>query len=261
MSRNIKLLIAFDGSNYRGWQRQPNGATVQGELEKRLSILCGETISLHGAGRTDAGVHALGMVAHFHTATTFPVVAFFKGLNSRLPHDIRILQAEETHSFFHSRYDTLGKTYRYDFFTGATQSPLSRLYQAHAPGAFDPIRLQTGLESIVGTHDFSSFERVGSRDTGAINGRGAVRTIFRASCFPLLTCSNCWSIRLTGDGFLRQMVRILAGTLIEIGQGKRSVDELRTILTAKDRTQAGPAAPACGLFLEKIYYTPDTIPF
>ncbi len=262
MSRNIKLLIAFDGSNYRGWQRQLNGVTVQGELEKRLSVLCGETISLHGAGRTDAGVHALGMVAHFHTETTIPVVAFFKGLNSMLPHDIRILQAEETHSTFHSRYDALGKTYRYDFFTGAIQLPLSRLYQAHIPGTFDPNRLQTGLEIIVGTHDFSSFERAGSRDTTATHGRGAIRTIFHARCFPQVTCcANCWSIRLTGDGFLRQMVRILAGTLIEIGQGKRSIDELSAILAAKDRTKAGPTAPACGLFLEKIYYQTSAISF
>lgn len=254
MLRNIRLLIAYDGGNYRGWQRQRQGATIQGELERGLARLCGEPITLHGAGRTDTGVHALGMVAHFHTKTTIPVVAFFKGLNSMLPQDIRILQAEEAPFDFHSRYNALGKTYRYDFFTGAVQWPVVRLYKAHLPGTFEPERLSAGLRIITGTHDFSSFERTGSRDRNAVGGRGGVRTLFYASCSPQLGCADCWSLRLTGDGFLRQMVRIIAGTLIEMGQGKRPVDELTAILAAKDRSTAGPTAPACGLFLEKIYY-------
>ncbi len=254
MSRNIRLLIAYDGGNYRGWQRQPQGETVQGELEKKLTLFCGEPISLHGAGRTDAGVHALGMVAHFHTTTAFPVVAFFKGLNSMLPHDIRILDAEEAADDFHSRYSALGKTYRYDFFTGPVQLPSTRLYRAHLPGTFDPARVAAGLELLIGTHDFSSFECTGSRNKNIIAGRGAVRTLFQVSCFPQLGAADCWSLRLTGDGFLRQMVRILAGTLIELGQGKRPPEGFAAILAAQDRSKAGPTAPACGLFLERLYY-------
>ncbi len=254
MSRTIRLLIAYDGGNYQGWQRQRHGQTVQNILEKRLTLLCNESVTLHGAGRTDTGVHALGMVAHFQTITAIPIIAFFKGLNSMLPRDIRILQAEEAPQDFHSRFSALGKTYRYDFFTGALQLPSDRLYRAHLPGTFDLDRLSSGLESIIGTHDFSSFERTGSRDKNAVNGRGAIRTLFYASCFPQLGCADCWSLRLTGDGFLRQMVRIIAGTLIEIGQGKYPSDRLAGILAAKDRTKAGPTAPACGLFLEKIYY-------
>lgn len=254
MSRNIRLLIAYDGSNYRGWQRQRQGETIQGELEKKLTLLCGEPITVHGAGRTDAGVHALGMVAHFHTTASFPVAAFFKGLNSMLPRDIRILGAEAVAADFHSRYSALGKTYRYDFFTGAVQLPSARLYRAHLPGTFDLGRLETGLATLIGTHDFSSFERTGSRDKNASEGRGAVRTLFQASCFPQLGCADCWSLRLTGDGFLRQMVRILAGTLIEMGQGKRPPEEITALLAAQDRRLAGLTAPACGLFLEKIYY-------
>jgi tRNA pseudouridine38-40 synthase len=219
-----------------------------------LSVLCTEPITLHGAGRTDTGVHALGMVAHFHTRATIPVVAFSKGLNALLPLDIRILAVEETDSTFHSRFNALGKTYRYDFFTGEVQPPCSRLHRAHLPGAFDPHRLVTALQLLVGTHDFSSFERSGSRDKSAATGRGAVRTLSAITCTPHLGRSNCWSIRVTGDGFLRQMVRILAGTLIEIGRGSRDPEEIRAVLAARDRRRAGFTAPACGLYLEQLYY-------
>lgn len=256
MSRTIRLLIAYDGGNYLGWQRQRLGMTIQGELEKRLTALCGEPVTLHGAGRTDTGVHALGMVAHFQTTTSIPVLAFSRGLNSMLPGDIRILAAEPAPNHFHSRFSALAKTYRYDFFTGEVIPPYLRLYRAHLHGSIAPNRLHAALQAITGTHDFSSFERAGSRDKNELSGRGAVRTIFAASCFPQLGQEECWSIRITGDGFLRQMVRILAGTLIAIGQAKNPPHAMARILAAQDRTQAGLTAPACGLFLEQIYYAP-----
>lgn len=255
MSRTIRLLIAYDGGNYCGWQRQRQGeSTIQEVLELRLSHLVGEPITLHGAGRTDTGVHALGMVAHFSTRAAIPVAAFFGGLNSMLPADIRILAAEEAQLDFHSRFNALGKTYRYDFFTGHVQPPCTRLHQAHLPGPFNPTRIAGGLELLLGTHDFSSFERSGSRDKTAIGGRGAVRTLNALSCTPILGQPDSWSIRVSGDGFLRQMVRILAGTLIEIGLGKQDVSILPEILHARDRRRAGFTAPACGLYLERIYY-------
>ncbi|MCL2789200.1 MAG: tRNA pseudouridine(38-40) synthase TruA [Desulfobulbus sp.] len=257
MHRSIRLLIAYDGSGYRGWQRQRQGEpTIQKELEIQLSDLCRQPVTLHGAGRTDAGVHALGMVAHFHTTTAIPLAAFSKGLNALLPKDIRILGAEEAPLDFHSRFSALGKTYRYDFFTGPVQLPANRLYQAHYPGSFVPEQLGPALAALVGTHDFSSFERSGSRDKMASEGRGAVRMLTRVSCIPVLDRADHWSIRFTGDGFLRQMVRILAGTLIEIGQGQRQAEEIPAMLAAQDRTAAGHTAPACGLFLEEIQYAP-----
>lgn len=258
MLRTIRLLLSYDGSRYQGWQRQIEGPTIQGALEEGLAVLCGQPVTVHGAGRTDAGVHALGMTAHFLTCTTIPLAAFCKGLNSLLPSDIRVLKAEVPDRHFHSRFSALAKTYRYDFFTGPILSPCRRLYTAHLPGPFDCTRLAAALDTLVGTHDFSSFERAGSRDRLATSGRGAVRTLFRASCFPRACAEpGHYSIRLTGDGFLRQMVRIIAGTLIEIGQGKRLPETMTAILAACDRTHAGQTAPACGLFLEKIYYTAD----
>ena len=254
MARTIRLLIAYDGGDYQGWQRQLNGPTIQGEIERGLATICGLPVTLHGAGRTDAGVHALGMVAHFHTHTAIPLIAFTRGLNSLLSKDIRILRAEEAEPGFHSRFSALGKAYRYDFFTGEEQLPCSRRYIAHQPGRFAADRLREPLAALVGTHDFASFERTGSRDKEAESGRGAVRTIFSADCLARPE-PDCWSIRLVGDGFLRQMVRIIAGTLIEIGQGKRPPDTIPAILAARDRTKAGLTAPACGLVLETIFFT------
>lgn len=253
--RNIRLQIAFDGSSYCGWQRQLNGETIQGVLENRLSRMCDARISLHAAGRTDAGVHALGMVANFHTKGTVPVEAFHRGLNSMLPADIRIIEALEVDAGFHSRYSAVAKTYRYDLFSGILQLPQTRLYVAHLPGPFDPEKARSGLAVITGTHDFSSFERSGSRDMTRTDGRGAVRTIFSSSCTPCPDQDDCWSFSFTGDGFLRQMVRNLVGTLVEVARGKISTDGISQILAAKDRNLAAASAPACGLFLEKVHYS------
>ncbi|PID72429.1 MAG: tRNA pseudouridine(38-40) synthase TruA [Desulfobulbus propionicus] len=254
MQRTIRLLISFDGTNYHGWQRQHNALTVQEVIEQQLAIICKKPINLHGAGRTDSGVHALGMVAHFHLDLPIALAAFDKGLNSMLPKDIRILKAVEERADFHSRFSALGKTYRYDFFTGEIQTPISRLYAAHFPGFFSLESVNTALDILTGTHDFSSFECAGSRDIYREGGRGAVRTIFKATCTPHSFYPEFWSISLTGDGFLRQMARIIAGTSIEIGQRKRDAQSMLEILQAKDRKAAGLTAPAHGLFLEQIYY-------
>jgi len=258
--RNIQLLIAFDGTAYKGWQRQKNAPTIQGTIEKKLARLCNEPILVHGAGRTDAGVHALGMVAHFHTTVSHPLTTFSRGLNSMLPNDIRIVKAMEMAENFHSRYDAVGKTYRYNFSTAKLMLPTRRLYEAHLPGPFDLKSCQECLKSITGTHDFTSFEATGSRDKTQKKGRGAVRTIVQAQCSPIQGEPEHWSCTISGDGFLRHMVRNIIGTLREIGSGKKSVQDFSAIVTARNRHHAGPTAPACGLFLERIYYSASEIP-
>ncbi len=255
MQRVIRLELAYDGTAYCGWQRQRQGeVTIQATLEECLEIICGHPLCVHGAGRTDAGVHAEAMVAHFLTTVAHPLAAFSKGLNSLLPQDIRILSAQEAEADFHSRFSACSKTYRYDFFTGAVMPPARRLYLGHLPGHFQAEPARQALEKLLGSHDFSSFERAGSRDPDAVSGRGAVRTIMHASCQPMAGLPGGWSLRLRGDGFLRQMVRIIAGTVIEIGQEKRVADSMVAILAAKDRKAAGQTAPACGLFLEQVDY-------
>ena len=252
--RNIRLLIAYDGTNFCGWQRQRNGPSIQGALEKKLTVITREPVQVNGAGRTDAGVHAQGMVANFSTGVTMPASAFVKALNSMLPKDIRILEAEEAALDFHARFSAKGKAYRYDFFTGAMQTPLERLYRTHFPCSFMPDNVQASLDFLVATHDFASFEAVGSRDRTRTTGRGAVRTLFQAQCLTDPARPEHFSLRFSGDGFLRHMVRNLAGTLIRVGTGRLSAEQFVAILEAQDRKEASPTAPACGLFLEKVHY-------
>ncbi|MGX9726654.1 MAG: tRNA pseudouridine(38-40) synthase TruA [Candidatus Electronema sp. VV] len=255
--RNILLRVAYDGTDYCGWQKQENGPTIQGLLEDALARITKEATEVNGAGRTDAGVHAEGMTANFHTGAAMPTAAFQRALNSMLPKAVRIFEAAEAAPDFHARFSALGKTYRYDFFTGAVQLPAERLYRAHAPCVFMPGRVQPCLELLIGSHDFSSFEAVGTRDRSKTEGRGAVRTIFRAECVADPVRPEHFSFRFSGDGFLRCMVRNLAGTLLWVGAGKLSHEQLANILAAKDRRQAGPTAPACGLFLEQVEYPPQ----
>jgi tRNA pseudouridine38-40 synthase len=252
--RNIRLLIAYDGTNFCGWQRQHNGPSIQESLEQQLTRITKSTVEVNGAGRTDAGVHAQGMVAHFFTKVTMPASAFVKALNSMLPKDIRILKAEDAPLDFHARFSAQGKSYRYDFFTGSIQSPIERLYRTHCPCAFVPDRLQASLDMLLGSHDFASFEAVGSRDRNRNDGRGAVRTLFQADCLAAPDRPEYFSLCFTGDGFLRHMVRNLAGTLIWVGSDRLNTEQFRAILEARDRKQAGPTAPACGLFLEQVHY-------
>jgi tRNA pseudouridine38-40 synthase len=171
-----------------------------------------------------------------------------------LPKDIRILEAEEAAPDFHARFSAKGKTYCYDFFTGAIQSPVERLYRTHFPCSFIPDRVQPSLDLLLGTHDFSSFEAVGSRDRTLTTGRGAVRTLFLAQCRADPARPEHFSFRFRGDGFLRHMVRNLVGTLFQVGTGRLSIEQFAAVLTAKDREKAGPTAPACGLFLEQVHY-------
>ena len=250
-TRTIKLTISYDGTNYCGWQKQSNTISIQEEIENRLSIILTAKIVVHGAGRTDAGVHAIGMTAHFQTKKSFSPTALAKSLNSMLPADIRIVECEEQEADFHSRYNATGKTYCYYIYTGKVQPPTQRLYAIHCPHDLNIDAMQQCLEILTGTHDFSSFESTGSRDKSITTGRGAIRTITHLS---LAHEENSLQITIQGDGFLRHMVRNIVGTLLDVGRGRKTTEEFRSIFGARDRSEAGAKAPAHGLFLNKVYY-------
>jgi tRNA pseudouridine38-40 synthase len=250
--RNIKLTIAFDGTEFSGWQKQLNAPTIQGELEKVLGTITNGSVILHGAGRTDAGVHALGMVASFETDSLITLPELFRGANSILPAAIRILKIENAAPDFHARFSTTSKTYLYSIETGAIQSPLHRLYAVHIPQNLAVETMQQCLDLITGTHDFASFEASGSRDKSITTGRGSVRTLHKA----ILTepGENTLQFEVSGDGFLRHMVRNIVGTVLEVGKGRKTVEEFQIILEAKDRSKASATAPAHGLFLKAVHY-------
>lgn len=250
--RNIKLVIGYDGTEFSGWQRQKHDRTIQGEIEQRLTLMTGEQIDLHGAGRTDGGVHAEGMVANFLCDSTLPCRDLFRGLNSLLPGAIRIYRVEEAEPDFHARFSAIGKQYQYTIYTGLVQPPQLRLYSLHITGKIDTMAIDDCLRLIEGSHDFSSFENSGSRDKSNCSGRGATRTISKAELIMPLPCRLIF--QFTGDGFLRNMVRNLVGTLLEAGRGKFPPEKFGEILAAKDRTMAGPTAPAHGLCLNTVFY-------
>ena len=248
---NIRLLIAYDGTAYAGWQRQALLPTIQGVLEEKIALMAKATISLHGAGRTDAGVHALGMVANFHTPANIPCLGWVKGLNSMLPEDIRIRNAEVVDPEFHARFRAQGKVYAYQFLSLPILLPHHRLYYANIPGTLDLSLMAEAMSTLVGEHDFTSFEASGSRDLTLAGGRGAVRRIMAANLERL---GEGWAMVIHGDGFLRHMIRNIAGTLFEVGLGKRTLADFRETLAARDRGRAGMTAPAKGLFLREVFY-------
>jgi len=251
--RNIKLMLAFDGTNYAGWQKQKSAKTIQGIIEDKIHVMTGEKVCLHGSGRTDAGVHALGMVANFQTSSDIPCEGFLKGINSMLPVDIRLLQVTDADPDFHARRSARAKTYQYSITTGAVQMPTKRLYAVHVYEELDVKAMEQGLLLLAGTHDFSSFEAAGSRDPNLKTGRGAVRTLLEAGCKKDRTADRL-IFTFTGDGFLRHMVRNIVGTILAVGKGRITPESVLEILATKDRGAAGPTAPPQGLILKKVHY-------
>jgi len=252
--RNLLLKLAFDGTAYAGWQRQKDQPTIQAAIEEQLAVMTGEAVVLHGAGRTDAGVHALGMTASFKTEVAIPPEGFRKGLNSLLPEDIRVLDVTEKTVDFHARISARGKSYLYYLTAGDLALPTNRLYCHHLsqPLHTDPMR--SCLELLIGEHDFACFEASGSRDPEYTGGRGAVRNIFRAELVTVEGVQQSLVIEIAGDGFLRHMVRNIVGTLLEAGAGRMSVNDFRKVMAGTDRNAAGPTAPARGLVLKEVYY-------
>ncbi len=244
--RNIKLTVQYDGTNYAGWQIQPNVQTVQGVLKSAVETLVDHKVKLNGASRTDAGVHALGQVAAFKTEKTHSINVIKKGLNALLPEDIRVVNVEEVPLSFHPRFDAKGKTYRYRFFLGDVVPPFERFYCYQVRGKVDLEKMIKATGFFIGEKDFSSF-----RDS-MCTAKNPVKKI-KVSKFNLLN-NGFLEYIITGDSFLHHMVRNIAGTLLWIGKGKISLDTLPLIFEKKDRRLAGPTLDAKGLFLEKVFY-------
>ncbi len=240
--KRVRLTVAYDGTNYHGWQVQNNGITIESELNRCLSELLQEPVRVIGASRTDAGVHALGNVAVFDTSARMPAEKISYALNQRLPEDIRIQRSEEVEPGWHPRRCESRKTYEYRIFRGEFPMPVKRLYSHFTYRTLDVGRMREAAAYLEGEHDFKSFCQAGAQT------ESTVRTIYS------LTVEEDGPdviIRVCGSGFLYNMVRIIAGTLMETGEGKREPDDLLRILEARDRGQAGPTAPACGLTLIK----------
>lgn len=253
--RNLRLVLAYDGTSFSGWQRQRNTPdTIQGLLEEALQVLTGAPVTLHGAGRTDGGVHAEGMVANFHTAAEIPAAGLLQGANSLLPADIRVLSVENVAKDFHARYNARGKEYEYSFVVAAVMPPMLRRYAAHVRRPLDMEAIRCTLPALVGRHDFRSFEATGSRDVATDGGEGAVRTVFAARLEQEAGSLPLYRFVISGNGFLRYMVRNIVGTLFEVGKGKLSPRGFAELIAAQDRTLAGPTAPAHGLKLKRVFY-------
>lgn len=245
--RRLKAIISYDGTNFAGYQVQPGERTVQLELEKVLSIMHkGEPVKVTASGRTDARVHATGQTIHFDTRLMIPCEKYMKALNVQLPRDIRVLSVEEVPDDFHARYSVSGKRYRYIWSCEPIQSPFRRHYTVETNGTKPDIgAMQEAAQSIIGTHDFSCFC---AANTSVVD---KVRTVTK---IELIWHGEELHMTIEGNGFLYNMVRIIAGTLWEVGTGKREAESLAKIIESKDRNKAGKTAPAHGLYLEKVYY-------
>lgn len=241
------LVLSYRGDRYSGWQRQSNARTVQQVVEEALSDLLNQDIRIHGAGRTDAGVHARGQVAHLSLDREFPEAGLQHGTNQRLPEDIRVMLACRVPKGFHARKSAISKEYRYSLIRSATLSPLDSLFAVQMPRALDMRAVRAATESLLGEHDFSAFALAGgSHDQ-------SVRRIISADWLEL---DAHFELRLVGDGFLRGMVRSIVGTLLEVGRGRMAVAGFEALLEGGTREDAGPTAPAHGLVLQEVHYPP-----
>lgn len=243
--RTIKVTIAYDGTGFVGWQRQDTGESIQGLIEDALAKIEGGVVTLHGAGRTDAGVHALAQVASARLAAEIDDETLTRALNANLPPTIRIDRVETMPDDFHARFSAAGKTYEYRIWNGPAVPPFVRLYTWHVPQPLDVVKMDAASRAIVGEHDFAAFQGTGSRTHTTV--RRVTSAGWRADG-PAVTFT------ISGEGFLRHMVRSLAGTLVEIGHGRRPVDDLARLVDSPARADAGRTAPPHGLFLVSVLY-------
>lgn len=254
--KTVRLTIAYDGTNYHGWQVQPNGISIQQVLQEKLAVITGAEVPVLSAGRTDAGVHALGQIAAFRTLSRHEPEVFLRALNATLPADIRVLDAAAAEDAFHPRFDAVKKTYAYIIANCRDLSPFAARYAWKIPHPLQIDRMQAASACLLGRHDFSAFRASGC---GARTTVRSMETIDIAAhsgidFLGLRLEGEFIVFRITADAFLRHMARNMVGTLVEVGLKKREADAVPELLRSKNRPDAGPTAPACGLFLERIFY-------
>lgn len=265
----FRITLAYDGTDFVGWQRQASGISVQGLIEGALRPLAGGDVAVAGAGRTDAGVHALGQVASFTIDRAVDAATLVRALNARLPPDVRVLTAGEALPTFHARFSARAKSYRYRIWNADVLNPFDRKYAWHLAGPLDVDAMARAAQAIEGEHDFAAFQASGSDaastvrrithcevrsgDCGLTPDHGCPPPIFNQPAIrhPRSAMIN---FGITGTGFLRHMVRALVGSLVEVGRGRRPPEWIRTLIEGRDRTEAGPTAPAHGLFLVSVDY-------
>lgn len=258
-AHNWKLTLAYDGTDYHGWQVQPECVTIQGELAGAVERVTGEQVLPQGSGRTDAGVHARGQVASFGLNAPIPAENLRRALNRTLPESIRVLSAEPSAADFHARHSVVAKTYEYRIFRGEICPPWTARFAWALHWRLDPARLQTAAEAVTGMHDFTSFAAtdpdVATRDAARENGlpqrEGNVRTVFASEWAEE---GDLLVYRVRGNGFLHHMVRNLVGTFVDAGRGQIEPGDVVSILEARSRSAAGATAPPCGLFLLSVEY-------
>jgi tRNA pseudouridine38-40 synthase len=248
-SKNIRMALRYDGTNYRGWQSQAGAGTIQDILEEKIRLMTGAAVRVIAAGRTDAGVHALHQICHFRTPSNLNPESLRRGLNSLLPPDIFVSAAEYAPPDFHARYSAKNKAYEYRILNRPDPDPFLRLYTWHIPSALDLREMEKCLPPLLGEHDFSSFMSSGSRV------RSPVRRMMRAEMGS--PAEGLLYFEFQADGFLRHMVRNVVGTLVEVGKGRWNSDGFQEIFQARDRCEAGIKAPAQGLFLRSVFYEDD----
>ena len=243
--RTILLILEYDGTSFAGWQLQPNGRSVQGEVEAALERLLGEPVRVQSAGRTDAGVHARAMPVHFRTIRALPLSAFRDGLNCLLPDDVAVREAREMPADFHARFQAAGKWYRYTIDRRSVRSPLAGRSSWLVRGALDLEAMRRAAALLVGEHDFGAFRA---------SGCAARETVRLLESVELIEDGDFLHIDVRGNGFLRNMVRLLTGTLVEIGRGKRPVADIPRLLAREPGIRAGVNAPPQGLCLMEVSY-------
>jgi len=243
--RNIKLTIEYDGKDFNGWQKQPDKLNIQGEIERAIEIITGEKVDLTASGRTDAGVHAIGQIANFKTNSNLPIEKFAVAINSKLKKSIRVQKAEEVEERFHARYNCKQKTYRYIINNTEEGSAIYRNLEYFIPTKLNVEKMKRAIKYFEGEHDFKGFKASGT------SSKSSVRTIYITN---IEEKDGRIIIELTGNGFLYNMVRIISGTLVDVGLEKIKPEEIPEIINSKDRTKAGKTLPPYALYLVKVEY-------